>query len=77
MQEIAAVEEKAANERPRGQPDRIRPLLKKAEGVIEDAIAYEERRRAAAEAGVPFIEEEDERFFEEHSFYPATDEDDD
>jgi len=74
MQEIAAAEEKTANQKPVGLADRVRPLLKKAEGVLEDAIAYEKRRRAALKAGVPFIEEEDERFYEEHGFYPAIDE---
>jgi len=53
----------------------MRPLLKKAEGVLDDAIAYKKRRRAALKAGVPFIYEEDERFREEHGFYPERDED--
>jgi len=79
MQEIAAAEEKTASQQPLGLPDRTRPILKKAEGVLEDAIAYEKRRRAALKAGVPFLEEEElereERFYEEHGFYPARDED--
>jgi len=70
MQEIATAVEKTASQQPRGLPGRMRPLLKKAEGVLEDAIAYEKRREAAAKAGVPFIEEENERFCEEHGFYP-------
>jgi len=75
MQDLAATQKEEAAQPRLGLPDRVRPLLKKAEGVLEDAIAYEKRRRAAAKAGVPFIEEEDERFYEEHGFYPARDED--
>ncbi len=70
MHEIAEVDEKTASRQPLSLPERVRPLLKKAEGVLEDAIAYEKRRQAALKAGVPFIEEEDERFYEEHGFYP-------
>jgi len=31
--------------RPLGLPDRMRPLLKKAEGVLEDAIEFEKKKR--------------------------------
>jgi len=74
MQEVAAAEDKTASQKPLGLAGRMRPLLKKAEGVLEDAIAYEKRRQAALKAGVPFIEDEDERFYEAHGFYPARDE---
>jgi len=74
MHEIAAAVEKTASQKPLGLPDRMRPLLKKAEGVLEDAIAYEKRRRAAGKPRWPLIEEEDERFYEEHGFFPAIDE---
>ena len=74
MQEIAAAVEKTASQKPLGLPDRVRPLLKKAEGVLEDAIAYGKRRLAAGKPAVSPVEEEDERFYEEHGFYPARDE---
>jgi len=70
MHEIAAAEDKTASQKPLGLAERVRPLLKETEGVLEDALAYEKRRQAAVKAGVPFIEEEDERFYEEHGFYP-------
>ena len=73
MQEVAAAADKTASRKPLGLAERVRPLLKESEGVLEDAIAYEKRRQAAAKAGVPFIEEEDERFYEAHGFYPARD----
>ena len=69
MKEIAAVEDATANQQPLGLPDRVRPLLEKADGVLEDALDYEKRRLAALKAGEPFIEEEDERFCETHGFY--------
>ena len=74
MHEIAAAEDKTASQKPLGLPDRVRPLLKKAEGVLEDAIAYAKRRQAAGKPAVSLIEEEDERFREEHGFFPAIDE---
>ena len=70
MHEIAAAEAETASQKPLGLAERVRPLLKEAEGALEDALAYEKRRQAAAKAGVPFIEEENERFYEEHGFYP-------
>ena len=74
MHEIAAAEDKTASQKPLGLPDRVRPLLKKAEGVLEDAIAYAKRRQAAGKPALSLIEEEDERFYDEHGFFPAIDE---
>jgi len=74
MKEIATVEDQAANQQPLSLPERVMPLLKKADGVLEDALDYEKRRLAALEAGEPFIEEEDERFCETHGFYPEKEE---
>ena len=74
MQEVAAAVDKTASQQPVGLAERVRPLLREAEGALEDALAYEKRRQAAGKAGVPFIQEEDERFYETHGFYPAIDE---
>jgi len=78
MREVAAVEDNVADQRPLSLSGRVRPLLKKAEGVIEADLDFERRRLAALEAGEPFSEEEElereERFYEEHGYYPGKEE---
>jgi len=74
LHEIAAAAEKTANQKPLGLPDRMRPLLKKAEGVLEDNLAYQKRRLAALGPIAFLIDDENERFYETHGLYPAEEE---
>jgi len=71
MREISAAEDKAASQQTLSLPDRVRPLLKEGEGVLEDAIAYQKRRIAKHGPVIQLIEDENERFYETHGCYPA------
>jgi len=73
-QEMAAVEAKEASQVPLCLPERVRPLLKEADGVLEDNLKYQKRRLAKHGPVIFQIDDEDERFYETHGFYPAEEE---
>jgi len=74
MHETAATKDATANQQPQSLSARVMPLLKKAEGVLEEELDFEKRRLAKHGPVIQLIENENERFYETHGHYPALEE---
>jgi len=72
--EIAAAEDKTASQKPQSLSMKVLPLLKKTEGILEEELDFEKRRLAKHGPVIHLIEDENERFYETHGFYPAQEE---
>jgi len=69
--EMAAGEARVANEKPQSLCMRVLPLLKKADGVLEDNLKHQKRRLKALGPMAFLIDDENERFYETHGVDPS------